>query len=66
MWRSIIGIVLFVVGAVWIGQGAGAIKGSFMTGEPVWAVIGACAVLVGTGLVWTGTRQRRFDRETDD
>ena len=41
MWiRVAIGVVLLVVGGVWIGQGVGWIEGSFMTGEAVWAVIG--------------------------
>ena len=41
MWpRLIIGVVLVVVGGVWIGQGLGAIGGSFMTGHAEWAVIG--------------------------
>jgi len=45
--RVITGVVLIVVGAVWFGQGVGAIGGSFMSGEIVWAVIGALAVLFG-------------------
>ena len=52
MWiRVAIGVVLLVVGGVWIGQGVGWIEGSFMTGEAVWAVIGAVAVVVGLWLI---------------
>ena len=52
MWiRVVIGVVLLVVGGVWIGQGAGWIEGSFMTGEAVWAVIGAVAVVIGLWLL---------------
>ena len=45
--RVVTGAVLVVVGAVWFGQGIGAIGGSFMTGEAVWAVIGAVCALFG-------------------
>ena len=52
MWiRIVIGVVFVVVGAVWIGQGVGWIHGSFMTGEAVWAIIGAVAVAVGSWLL---------------
>jgi hypothetical protein len=36
----IIGGLAVLVGAVWIGQGAGLIKGSFMTGSRTWLAIG--------------------------
>jgi hypothetical protein len=52
MWpRVIVGVVLVLVGAVWIGQGVGAVHGSFMTGHAVWAVIGVIVVLVGGALL---------------
>jgi len=57
--RVIIGAVLSVVGVIWIGQGVGWIGGSFMTGEAVWAVIGAVAVLCGGSLVRGAIRLRQ-------
>lgn len=42
-----IGVVMVVVGAVWLLQGIGLAKGSVMTGKPVWAVIGAALVIGG-------------------
>lgn len=45
------GIVLCVVGAVWLGQGVGWIGGSFMSGQALWAVIGAIALLAGVSLL---------------
>ena len=56
--RLIVGVVLVLVGAVWIGQGIGAIGGSFMSGEAVWAVIGAIAVFFGIALVVGARRER--------
>jgi hypothetical protein len=51
MLRRVLGVVCCVVGAVWVGQGVGWIGGSFMTGEAVWAVIGAVAILIGVALL---------------
>jgi hypothetical protein len=63
MWvRGVIGLVLCAVGAVWIGQGVGAIHGSFMTGEGQWAVLGAVLVIFGLALLLTAARRRRADR----
>ena len=59
MWiRIAIGVVCVLVGGVWVGQGVGWIHGSFMTGEAVWAVIGAVLVVVGARLI-AGTRRLR-------
>ena len=57
--RVVIAVVLIVIGAVWVGQGVGVIHGSFMTGESVWAVIGALAILVGLALLRGVQRERR-------
>jgi hypothetical protein len=49
--RRAIAIALLVVGAVWFFQGIGVIEGSFMTGEALWAVIGAVGVVAGIALL---------------
>ena len=56
--RIIIAVALFVVGGIWIGQGIGLIGGSFMTGEAIWAVIGAVVVLFGVALLLGALRTR--------
>ena len=38
--------VLTAVGVVWVGQGIGLIEGSFMTGQPFWAIVGATMLAV--------------------
>lgn len=53
-WPAI--VALAVVGAVWLGQGIGVIGGSFMTGEPIWAIIGA-VMLVGAGALTVAARR---------
>jgi hypothetical protein len=36
----VIGVVLLAVGTLWMLQGVGAVGGSFMSGDALWAVIG--------------------------
>ena len=59
MWaRVVIGVILALVGVVWLGQGIGLIKGSFMTGEALWAVIGAVCLFFGVMLLRGASRMR--------
>lgn len=63
--RVAIAIVLLVIGLVWVGQGIGLIHGSFMTGEAVWAVIGAIAILFALALLQSVQRERRRTKDQD-
>jgi hypothetical protein len=54
----IIGALAVLVGGVWIGQGAGLIKGSFMTGSPTWLAIGLLCLVVGVFLIFLAVRRR--------
>lgn len=47
---NVAGVLLVLVGFVWILQGINVLPGSFMTGQTKWAVIGAIAVAVGIAL----------------
>jgi hypothetical protein len=60
--RLVFGLACCVVGVVWLGQGVGIIGGSFMTGEGIWAVFGAIAIIVGVLLL----RGRRHAASEDD
>jgi MYXO-CTERM domain-containing protein len=44
--------VLVLVGLVWIGQGLGMISGSSMSGQPIFAVLGAVLIVLGGALAW--------------
>jgi hypothetical protein len=52
------GVLLLLLGAAWIGQGLGYIKGSFMTGAMQWFWIGLACALVGAGLLVFSVRRR--------
>ncbi|HEX6789222.1 MAG TPA: hypothetical protein VF091_08275 [Gaiellaceae bacterium] len=57
--RRVLGALLFVVGAVWLGQGLNLIQGSFMTGSTFWAVVGALCIVAALGLLsWPWRRPR--------
>jgi hypothetical protein len=59
MWtRGIVGVLFCLVGGVWIGQGAGVIHGSFMTGQGLYVVLGAALVLGGVWLLRAAVRIR--------
>lgn len=52
MWiRRTIAAVLILVGVVWVLQGIGVLGGSFMTGEALWALIGAVCIGVGLSIL---------------
>lgn len=55
--RGIVGVVLVLVGLAWIGQGANMIPGSFMSGQPIYAVLGLIVAGLGAWLLW-GLRGR--------
>ena len=55
----VFGILLALLGAVWIGQGLGYIKGSFMTGSAFWGWTGAVCLVAGLILIGGGLRLRR-------
>ncbi len=55
--RLVLAAVIALAGLVWLGQGVGLIGGSFMTGSPLWAVIGA--VLLALAVVMVVAERRR-------
>ena len=58
-WRGLVGLVALAVGGLWIGQGVGAVHGSFMTGHSQYTVFGAVLVAFGLAmLAWAVQRWR--------
>ena len=52
----IVGGLMVLVGGVWLLQGIGILPGSFMTGQPFWAAMGAISLAVGGLLIFAGFR----------
>ncbi len=58
---SLIGILLAIMGGIWILQGLnlawGALSRSFMQGDQHWALYGAIALVIGIcQMIWSNTR----------
>lgn len=51
-------VLLVLVGVVWMGQGVGLIRGSFMTGRVEWSVIGAIVSGAAAVGLWHLARPR--------
>ncbi|MGW4245026.1 hypothetical protein [Nocardia sp. NPDC004722] len=55
-----LGLLLCLVGGIWIVQGMGSLHGSPMTGHSEWSYLGGVLVVAGAGLlVWAGYRTLR-------
>ncbi len=65
MWsRRAIGILLCVVGLVWIAQGTNLLHGSTMSGHGGYTALGAVVLVVGVAvLVWTERTRRSHQQE---
>jgi hypothetical protein len=57
--NPVVGFVLVAVGAVWVGQGLGLLRGgSFMVDDIRWAIAGAVLVVVGIFVLVRARRAR--------
>jgi hypothetical protein len=54
----IIGIFALLIGIVWILQGLNILGGSFMSGQPAYAVLGLVTGVIGLALMAFGLRRR--------
>lgn len=52
------GVLLVLVGLIWVLQGAGVMSGSFMSGQKLWLGIGIVVGIVGLGLAYLGVAPR--------
>lgn len=57
-WYGFVGAVVVLIGAVWLLQGIGVLQGSVMSGQGLWVVVGAAAVVLGASLLYLGVPRR--------
>jgi hypothetical protein len=57
--RVLVGVLMCIVGGVWFMQGIGVLKGSVMTGETFWTVVGIIVIVVGVRMIVRGRRPGR-------
>ena len=55
---NIVGGVIFLGGLVFFLQGINVLPGSYMTGDPQWAVNGAVMMAVALGLFFFANRRK--------
>ncbi len=49
---KVIAALVFLAGGIWFLQGINVLPGSFMTGDPQWAINGGIMMIVSAGLFW--------------
>jgi len=54
---KIFATLLMLTGGIWFFQGINILPGSYMTGDPQWAINGAIAVLISGVLFWFANRK---------
>lgn len=54
---KVISVLVFLAGGVWFLQGINVLPGSYMTGDPQWAINGGIAMAIGVGLFWFANRK---------
>jgi protein-S-isoprenylcysteine O-methyltransferase Ste14 len=56
---NIVGVLLVLLGCVWILQGMNVLLGSAMSGQSQWAIRGGILVFAGiAGLVWANRKRK--------
>jgi Na+/melibiose symporter-like transporter len=52
IFGSIVGVVLVLLGGLWVLQGANLMAGSVMSGQSQWLYIGIVVAVVGVVVLW--------------
>ncbi|HSA97071.1 MAG TPA: hypothetical protein VLJ16_13535 [Acidobacteriota bacterium] len=60
VFRTILGILLVLIGGVWVLQGINILPGSFMTGQIKWAAYGGIAVVIGIIVISWAQKKKRI------
>ena|ERR1700674_380896 len=57
---NIVGVLLVLLGSIWVLQGINVLPGSFMSGQMRWAVRGGILIFAGiAGLLWANRKRQR-------
>jgi hypothetical protein len=54
---SVISMLIFLAGLVFFLQGVNILPGSYMTGDPQWAINGAIMMVIAGGVFWFARRR---------
>lgn len=54
----VVGALLILAGGIWVLQGINILPGSFMTGDPQWAINGAITIAIGLAAILFGRTRK--------
>lgn len=54
---NILGVLLLLGGGTFLLQGINVLPGSFMTGDPLWAIVGGVMIVIALGLLLRANRR---------
>jgi uncharacterized membrane protein HdeD (DUF308 family) len=60
---NVLGVLLVLVGIVWLFQGINILLGSFMSGNPLYAVLGIILVVAGLIILAFSNRPRKSTQD---
>ena len=63
---TIVGVLVILMGGIWILQGFNVLPVGFMAGQMQYALLGAILVIVGLGLVVFSRRRRKAAAAPND
>jgi hypothetical protein len=52
MLLSLTSLLIFLAGLTFFLQGVNILPGSYMSGDPQWAINGAIGMVIGSGIFW--------------
>jgi hypothetical protein len=55
---TVVGIILLLLGGLWVAQGSNLMAGSAMSGQSMWLWIGIVVLIVGVVAVWWANRRQ--------
>ncbi|RPJ24740.1 MAG: hypothetical protein EHM33_16820 [Chloroflexi bacterium] len=58
VFLNIIGVLLILMGGTFFLQGINVLPGSFMTGDPQWAINGGIMIVVALSLLFWANRRK--------
>ena len=63
---NIVGVLFVLPGIVFFLQGINVLPGSYMTGDPHWAVNGGILIVLGVVMLWFANRRGQGTNTTGD
>ena len=56
---NVLAVLALLIGGVWLLQGVNVLLGSFMSGQPKWAIIGGCLIALGLVFLFIANRRQK-------